>query len=69
MASVMYIIVTFMLNPFFYSLMNRDMKRALGRLLGRRVLLKDEAIAVLSGVARRLLFMDLVYVQTSFDPL
>ncbi|KAM6216788.1 olfactory receptor 7A10-like [Rhynchocyon petersi] len=33
--SVMYTIVTPMLNPFIYSLKNKDMKRALCRLLGR----------------------------------
>ncbi|KAB0387171.1 olfactory receptor 7C2-like [Muntiacus reevesi] len=34
-ASVMYTTVTPMLNPFIYSLRNRDMKGALGRLLRR----------------------------------
>ncbi|XP_058512199.1 olfactory receptor 7A10-like [Ochotona princeps] len=32
-ASVMYTVVTTMLNPFIYSLRNRDMKRAMKRLL------------------------------------
>ncbi|XP_045404314.1 olfactory receptor 7D4-like [Lemur catta] len=32
-ASVMYTVVTSMLNPFIYSLRNKDMKGALGRLL------------------------------------
>ncbi|KAM6167023.1 olfactory receptor 7D4-like [Erethizon dorsatum] len=34
-ASVMYTVVTPMLNPFIYSLKNKDMKGALGRLLDR----------------------------------
>ncbi|XP_006102514.1 olfactory receptor 7D4-like [Myotis lucifugus] len=34
-ASVMYTVVTPMLNPFIYSLRNRDMKRALQKVLGR----------------------------------
>ncbi|XP_005406170.1 PREDICTED: olfactory receptor 7G2-like [Chinchilla lanigera] len=34
-ASVMYSVVTQMLNPFIYSLRNRDMKEALRKLLGR----------------------------------
>ncbi|MBZ3882370.1 Olfactory receptor 7D4 [Sciurus carolinensis] len=33
-ASVLYTVVTPMLNPFIYSLRNKDMKGALGRLLG-----------------------------------
>ncbi|KAK1342685.1 hypothetical protein QTO34_015451 [Cnephaeus nilssonii] len=33
-ASVMYTVVTPMLNPFIYSLRNNDIKRALGRFLG-----------------------------------
>ncbi|XP_019819144.2 olfactory receptor 7D4-like [Bos indicus] len=34
-ASVMYTVVTPMLNPFIYSLRNRDIKRALQKVLGR----------------------------------
>ncbi|XP_012518214.1 PREDICTED: olfactory receptor 7C2 [Propithecus coquereli] len=44
MASVMYTVVTPMLNPFIYSLKNRDMKGALGRLLGKATPLKEGAI-------------------------
>ncbi|XP_031205328.1 olfactory receptor 1082 [Mastomys coucha] len=36
-ASVMYTVVTPMLNPFIYSLRNKDMKRALERLLGGKL--------------------------------
>ncbi|XP_045687300.1 olfactory receptor 7A17-like [Phyllostomus hastatus] len=36
-ASVMYTVVTPMLNPFIYSLRNRDMKRALQKVLGRKL--------------------------------
>ncbi|XP_046533589.1 olfactory receptor 1J4-like [Equus quagga] len=35
--SVMYTVVTPMLNPFIYSLRNRDMKSALGRLFRREI--------------------------------
>ncbi|XP_048204488.1 olfactory receptor 1468-like [Perognathus longimembris pacificus] len=38
MAAVMYAVVTPMLNPFIYSLRNKDMKDALGRILSRRAL-------------------------------
>ncbi|EPQ03633.1 Olfactory receptor 1J2 [Myotis brandtii] len=37
-ASVMYTVVTPMLNPFIYSLRNRDMKGALGKLFRREIL-------------------------------
>ncbi|XP_036185824.1 olfactory receptor 1J4-like isoform X1 [Myotis myotis] len=37
-ASVMYTVVTPMLNPFIYSLRNRDMKGALGKLFKREIL-------------------------------
>ncbi|XP_031533011.1 olfactory receptor 1G1-like [Vicugna pacos] len=37
-AAVMYAVVTPMLNPFIYSLRNKDMKDAVGRLLSRRAL-------------------------------
>ncbi|ELV14351.1 olfactory receptor 7A10 [Tupaia chinensis] len=36
-ASVMYTVVTPMLNPFIYSLRNKDTKRALRRLFGRKL--------------------------------
>ncbi|KFO34263.1 olfactory receptor 7C2 [Fukomys damarensis] len=44
-ASVVYTMVTPMLNPFIYSLRNRDMKGALGRLLGKMGLLSEQDIA------------------------
>ena len=34
--AVMYTVVTPMLNPFIYSLRNRDMKRALGRVFQKK---------------------------------
>uniref|UniRef100_G1LY12 Olfactory receptor n=1 Tax=Ailuropoda melanoleuca TaxID=9646 RepID=G1LY12_AILME len=37
-ASVMYTVVTPMLNPFVYSLRNRDIKKALQKVLGRTLL-------------------------------
>ncbi|KAG3280113.1 olfactory receptor 7A17-like [Ictidomys tridecemlineatus] len=37
-ASVMYMVVTPMLNPFIYSLRNKDIKRSLKSLLGRETL-------------------------------
>ncbi|ELK33647.1 Olfactory receptor 7C2, partial [Myotis davidii] len=43
-ASVMYTMVTPMLNPFIYSLRNRDMKRALGELLIRVVTVRNKAV-------------------------
>ncbi|XP_025130808.2 olfactory receptor 1F1 [Bubalus bubalis] len=36
-ATVMYTVVTPMLNPFIYSLRNRDLKRALGKVVGRKM--------------------------------
>jgi olfactory receptor len=33
--AIMYTVVTPMLNPFIYSLRNKDMKEALGKLFGR----------------------------------
>ncbi|XP_059551430.1 olfactory receptor 7C2 [Myotis daubentonii] len=44
-ASVMYTMVTPMLNPFIYSLRNRDMKRALGELLTRVVTVRNKAVS------------------------
>ncbi|XP_054980591.1 olfactory receptor 7A5-like [Sorex araneus] len=40
-ASVMYAVVTPMLNPFIYSLRNKDIKRALSRFLAMSSALKD----------------------------
>ncbi|MBZ3891825.1 Olfactory receptor 7C2 [Sciurus carolinensis] len=45
MASVMYTMVTPMLNPFFYSLRNRDIKVALGRVLSKVVTLSERSFA------------------------
>ena len=47
-ASVMYTVVTPMLNPFIYSLRNRDMKGTLGRLLSRAPSLNDGIVVGLS---------------------
>nr|CAI9688107.1 unnamed protein product [Rangifer tarandus platyrhynchus] len=47
-ASVMYTMVIPMLNPFIYSLRNRDMKGALGRLLSRAPSLSDGVVLGLS---------------------
>ncbi|XP_004633079.2 olfactory receptor 7C1-like [Octodon degus] len=44
MASVMYTVVTPMLNPFIYSLRNRDIKRALQRILTGSILGKRKGI-------------------------
>ena len=35
-ATIVYTVLSSMLNPFIYSLRNKDMKRGLGKLLGRR---------------------------------
>ncbi|XP_053439440.1 olfactory receptor 7C2-like [Nycticebus coucang] len=43
-ASVMYTMVTPMLNPFIYSLKNRDMKEALRRLLGKGLISAKEPL-------------------------
>ncbi|XP_035141812.1 olfactory receptor 7C2 [Callithrix jacchus] len=48
MASVMYTMVTPMLNPFIYSLRNRDIKGSLGRLLLRATSLNKGTTAKLS---------------------
>ncbi|VTJ52900.1 Hypothetical predicted protein [Marmota monax] len=48
MASVMYTMVTPMLNPFIYSLRNRDIKVALGRVLSKMVPLSERVDACLS---------------------
>ncbi|MBZ3877642.1 Olfactory receptor 7C2 [Sciurus carolinensis] len=45
MASVMYTTVTPMLNPFIYSLRNRDIKVALGRVLSKVVPLSERSFA------------------------
>ncbi|XP_040097597.1 LOW QUALITY PROTEIN: olfactory receptor 7C2-like [Oryx dammah] len=47
-ASVMYTVVTPMLNPFIYSLRNRDMKGTLGRFLSRAPSLNDGIVVGLS---------------------
>ncbi|XP_027781182.2 olfactory receptor 7C2-like [Marmota flaviventris] len=48
MASVMYTMVTPMMNPFIYSLRNRDIKVALGKVLTKMVLLSERFDARLS---------------------
>ncbi|KAM5189934.1 olfactory receptor 7C2-like [Callospermophilus lateralis] len=48
MASVTYTMVTPMLNPFIYSLRNRDIKMALGKILTKMVLLSERFDARLS---------------------
>ncbi|XP_071473291.1 olfactory receptor 7C2-like [Marmota flaviventris] len=48
MASVTYTMVTPMLNPFIYSLRNRDIKVALGRVLSKMVPLSESVEAHLS---------------------
>ncbi|XP_015344338.1 olfactory receptor 7C2-like [Marmota marmota marmota] len=48
MASVMYTMVTPMLNPFIYSLRNRDIRMALGKVLTKMVLLSERFDARLS---------------------
>ena len=35
-ATMVYMVLSSMLNPFIYRLRNKDMKRGLGKLLGRR---------------------------------
>ena len=35
-ATLVYTVLSSMLNPFIYSLRNKDMKRGLGKLMGRR---------------------------------
>ncbi|XP_047386426.1 olfactory receptor 7C2-like [Sciurus carolinensis] len=47
MASVMYTMVTPMLNPFIYSLRNRDIKVTLGRVLSKMVPLRESMDACL----------------------
>ncbi|XP_028639399.1 LOW QUALITY PROTEIN: olfactory receptor 7C2-like [Grammomys surdaster] len=44
-ASLMYTMVTPMLNPFIYSLRNKDMQKALGKLLRKIMLLGEGTIA------------------------
>lgn len=39
--AVMYTVVTPMLNPFIYSLRNRDMKEAMGKLFSRATFLSQ----------------------------
>ncbi|XP_015344333.1 olfactory receptor 7C2-like [Marmota marmota marmota] len=51
MASVMYTMVTPMLNPFIYSLRNRDIKVALGRVLSKMMVVGE--IPVLLAMAQQ----------------
>ena len=48
MALAMYTMITPKLNPFIYSLRNRDMKKTLGRLFGKVASLIDRVVAELS---------------------
>ncbi|XP_027632582.1 olfactory receptor 7A17 [Tupaia chinensis] len=45
-ASVMYTVVTPMLNPFIYSLRNKDMKQALRKLFGKSRSLHDQVLCL-----------------------
>ena len=44
--AVMYTVVTPMLNPFIYSLRNRDMKRALGRVFWKKKIFLSKTVTI-----------------------